>query len=136
MWKTPHSQISVFFVLFSLVLLQQVFCKIPANKSLLVLITNYSIVNARNYVKDTTLTKQRFVCLVYFHRSYYNKYIVRYLRIKSSLVLITNYSIFYYLKNHTDNALGEVFLLNWVRRLQKLISLLGALLQEFGVRVR
>ena len=41
-----------------------------------------------------------------------------------------------YLKNHTDNALGEVFLLNWVSRLQKLNSIWDALLQEFGVRVR
>ena len=49
-----------FFVLFSLILLQQVFCKIPANQSPLVLISNYSIIK----------------------------------------------------KNHTDNALGEVFLLN------------------------
>ena len=49
-----------FSVLFSLILLQQVFCKIPANQSPLVLISNYSIIK----------------------------------------------------KNHTDNALGEVFLLN------------------------
>ena len=50
----------IFYVLFSLILLQQVFCKIPANQSPLVLISNYSIIK----------------------------------------------------KNHTDNALGEVFLLN------------------------
>ena len=63
-------------------------------KSSLVLITNYSMVNARNCVKDTTLTTLSvFFCLFYFHWSYYNKYFVRYLQIKSSLVLITNYSI-------------------------------------------
>ena len=61
-------------------------------KSSLVLLTNcnYYIVNARNCVKDTTLTTQCF--LFYFHWCYYNKYFVRYLQIKSSLVLITNYS--------------------------------------------
>ena len=39
-------------------------------------------------------------------------------------------------KNHTDNKLSKVFLLNSVRRLQKLSDLFrwGALLQEFGVR--
>ena len=52
------------------------------------------MVNARNCVKDTTLTTLSvFFCLFYFHWSYYNKYFVRYLQIKSSLVLITNYSI-------------------------------------------
>ena len=63
-------------------------------KSSIVLLTkyNYSIVNARNCVKDTTLTTRCF-CLFYFDWSYYNRYIVRYLQIKSSLVLIANYSI-------------------------------------------
>ena len=81
-----HTQLSVFFVLFSLILLQQVFCKMPANQ----------------------------IIISTFSQLLYN------------LVL----------KNHTDNVLGEVFLLNWVTRLQKLSSIWGALLQEFGVRVR
>ena len=51
-------------------------------------------VNARNCLKDTTLTTHAvFFGLLYFHLSDYNKYFVRYLQIKSSLVLITNYSI-------------------------------------------
>ena len=62
------------------------------------------------------------------------------LQIKSSLVLINNDPIDLALtlkkKNHTDNTLGKVFLLNSVRRLQKLGHLYrwGAHLQEFGVR--
>ena len=57
------------------------------------------------------------------------------LQIKSSLVPISNHTIDLK-KNHTDNTLGKVFLLNSVRRLQKLNDLCrwGALLQEFGVR--
>ena len=49
-------------------------------------------VNVRNCVKGTTLTTQR-IFLVYFNWSYYNKYFVRYLQIKLSLVPITNYFI-------------------------------------------
>ena len=63
------------------------------------------------------------------------------LKIKSSLVPISNHPINLALtlkKNHTDNTLGKVFLLNSVRRLQKLSDLYrwGAFLQEFGVRVK
>ena len=47
-------------------------------------------VSARNYVRDTTFTTLFFI-FFYFHWSYYNKYFVRYLQIKSSLVLLTNY---------------------------------------------
>ena len=80
----------------SLVLIEiPLHCLIWHQRKLLSIVTNYSIVNARNCVKDTTLTTQLFffVRLFYFHWSYYNKYLVRYLRIKSSLVLMTNYSI-------------------------------------------
>ena len=49
------------------------------------------------------------------------------LKIKSSLVPISNhpnrFSINLKRKNHTDNTLGKVFLLNSVRRLQKLSDL-------------
>ena len=44
----------------------------------------------------TTLTTQCFLLLLfyfYFYWYYYNKYFVRYLQIKSSLVPITNYFI-------------------------------------------
>ena len=64
-------------------------------------------------LKDITITTQSF--LFYFHCRYYNKYLIIFLQIKSSLVFIINYSIILTLKkrkNHTDNALGEVFLLN------------------------
>ena len=52
------------------------------------------------------------------------------LQIKSSLALTLKE------KNYTDNTLGKVFLLNSVRRLQKLSDLYrwGALPQEFGGR--
>ena len=62
------------------------------------------------------------------------------LQIKSSLVPINShpnrFSINLKEKNYTDNTSGKVFLLNSVRRLQKLSDLYrwGALLQEFGVR--
>ena len=62
------------------------------------------------------------------------------LQIKSSLVPISNHLIDLALtlkeKNYTDNTLGKVFLLNSVRRLQKLSDLYrwGALLKEFRVR--
>ena len=62
------------------------------------------------------------------------------LQIKSSLVPISNHPIDLALtlkeKNYTDNTLGKVFLLNSVRRLQKLSDLYrwGALLKEFRVR--
>ena len=49
-------------------------------------------VSVRNCVKDTTLTTLFFI-MFYFHWFYYNKYFVRYLQNKSSLVLLTNYSI-------------------------------------------
>ena len=61
-------------------------------------------------------------------------------QIKSSLVPISKDSIDLALtlkeKNYTDNTLGKVFLLNSVRRLQKLSDLYrwGALLQEFRVQ--
>ena len=64
------------------------------------------------------------------------------LQIKSSLVPISNHPIDLALtlkeKSHNDNTLGKVFLLNSVRRLQKSSNLYrwGALLQEFGVRVK
>ena len=92
---TTLTTLSVFFCLFYFhwSYYNKYFVRYLQIKSSLVLITNYSIVNARNRVKDTKLTTQCVFCLFYFHLSDYNKYFVRYLQIKSSLVLITNYSI-------------------------------------------
>ena len=61
------------------------------------------------------------------------------LQVKPSLVPISKDPIDLALtlkKKHTDNTLGKVFLLNSVRRLQKLSDLYrwGALLQETRVR--
>ena len=88
----------------------------------------------------TTLLFYLFYC---FYWGYYSKYYLEYvisLQIKSSLVPISNnpnrFSINLKEKNYTDNTSGKVFLLNSVRRLQKLSDLCrwGALLQEFRVR--
>ena len=92
------TQFFFWFVLFSFIwsYYSKYFVRYLQIKSSLVLITNYSIVNARNRVKNTKLTTQCVFCLFYFHLSDYNKYFVRYLQIKSSLVLITYYSMFKY----------------------------------------
>ena len=78
-------------------------------------------------LKDITLTTLLFYLLYFFYWGYYSKYYLEYvinLQIKSSLVPISNnpnrFSINLKRKNHTDNTLGKVFLLNSVRRLQKL----------------
>ena len=44
-------------------------------------------------LKDHTHNSVFLSLLFYFYWRYYNKWFVRYLKIKSSLVLITNYSI-------------------------------------------
>ena len=79
-------------------------------KSSLVLITNYSIVNACNRVKDTKLTLSVF-CLFYFHWSYYNKYFERYLQIKWLLVVLTDNSIVNTRNQAKDSKLTTQFFL-------------------------
>ena len=70
-------------------------------------------VNARNCVKGTTLTTQCF-CLFYFHLTVLLQQV--FCKIPASQIIISTYDyLIYYLlfkKNHTDNALGKVFLLN------------------------
>ena len=64
-------------------------------------------------VIDTTLTTQ-FSFLFYCHRSYYNKYFVRYLQIKSSLVLITNYSMANARNCVKDTTLTQYFFFSFI----------------------
>ena len=45
-------------------------------------------VNARGGVKRHQTENSAFFCLFYFYQGHYNKYFLRYLQIKSSLVLI------------------------------------------------
>ena len=45
-------------------------------------------VNARSSVKRHHTINSAFFCLFYFYQGHYNKYFLRYLQIKSSLVLI------------------------------------------------
>ena len=100
--------------------------------------------NMRICVKRHHTHKSAFLFFLFFYWRYYSKYYLEYvitLKIKSSLVPISNhpkrFSIKFKRKNHTDNTLSKLFLLNSVRRLQKLkwfIYRRGALLQEFGVR--
>ena len=45
-------------------------------------------VNARGVVKRHQTENSAFFCLFYFYQGHYNKYFLRYLQIKSSLVLI------------------------------------------------
>ena len=95
------------------------------------------------WVESHHIHNSAFLFVLFFYWSYYSKYYLEYvisLQIKSSLVPISNHPIDLALtlkeKNYTDNTLGKVFLLNSVRRLQKLSDLYrwGALLQEFRVR--
>ena len=95
------------------------------------------------WVESHHIHNSPFLFVLLFYWSYYSRYYLEYvisLQIKSSLVPISNHPIDLALtlkeKNYTDNTLGKVFLLNSVRRLQKLSDLYrwGALLQEFGVR--
>ena len=67
--------------------------------------------NARNCLKDTTPDNWVFVFALFFFWSYYNKYFINYLQIKSSLVLIINYSIIKYLKkSHRQRIRWSVFI--------------------------
>ena len=70
------------FVLFFLPLLQQVFCNLPANQIMISTIISLK----------TSHSQLSVLFLFYFFCRYYNKYFVISLQIKSSLVLIINYS--------------------------------------------
>ena len=87
--------------------------------------------NMRICVKRHHIHNCFFICFICCYWRYYSKYYLKYvisLQIKSSLVPISNHPNRFSInlkrkKLHRDNTLGKVFLLNSVRRLQKLSDL-------------
>ena len=112
-------------------LLQQVFCNLPANQIMISTIISLK----------TSHSQLSVLFLFYFFCRYYNKYFVISLQIKSSLVLIINYSKDLALKwkkrPHRQHIRLSVFLFNWVGCLQKLVVYTeGVRFLEFDVRAR